>query len=89
MSSITFNRLEKLQNSMRKYFYNLERPSRFWESSKCAEFNEKWNSYMVELRGWAEYGFDSDGNNLTKSAWIAYCENNNISVGYKFGDCFA
>ena len=80
----TFENLQKLQIKAQKSCNNC-RNLYNWYDTIGANYRDKWEKLMTELRGWSTY----EGDKETKKEWIEYCEKTGCIYNYNFGDILA
>ena len=81
--------LIKLETKINKAYYKCKNTEYFFESKRGYSYARQWEQLMIELRGWSDYKYDDNDNNLTKKSWIDYCEKTNIFKDYSIGDVCA
>jgi hypothetical protein len=69
----TFKRLKELENKINSAYYKCRDVDFFFEKKTGYVYARRWEKMMIELRGWAEYRFDEQGNDLTKDGWKEKC----------------
>jgi hypothetical protein len=79
----TFENLIKLEDKARKSFYNAKNCTE-WSETIGANYSNKWDKMMIELRGWGEC--TPHTKRITKSEWLEYCEKTGCVIDYNFGD---
>ena len=77
---ITFESLKTLEVKINKSCLNSKNYMGWMESNIRTNYERKWNKMMLELRGWDVITGE------TKNAWIDYCQTQNMSIDYTFGD---
>jgi hypothetical protein len=79
----TFENLIKLEDKARKSFYNAKN-SMQWTETIGANYSNKWDKMITELRGWGEC--TPQAKRTTKTQWLEYCKETGCVIDYNFGD---
>lgn len=77
---ITFESLKTLEIKINKSCLNSKNYMGWMDSNTRTNYERKWNKMMLELRGWDVITGE------TKNTWIDYCQTQNMSIDYTFGD---